>query len=33
MTDMDKPVTAFETRLHARVPEVKWSFVEPDTTD
>lgn len=32
-TDMVESINAFEVRLHARVPEVKWSFVEPDTAD
>jgi divalent metal cation (Fe/Co/Zn/Cd) transporter len=31
--DMVDSINAFEVRLHQRVPEVKWSFVEPDTTD
>jgi cation diffusion facilitator family transporter len=26
-------INDFEVRLHERVPEVKWSFVEPDWTD
>jgi divalent metal cation (Fe/Co/Zn/Cd) transporter len=26
-------INEFEVRLQAQVPEVKWSFVEPDTTD
>jgi cation diffusion facilitator family transporter len=31
--DLVASINEFEVRLHARVPEVKWSFVEPDTTD
>ncbi len=31
--DMVASINAFEQRLQAKVPEVKWSFVEPDVTD
>jgi cation diffusion facilitator family transporter len=31
--DMVTSINDFEVRLHQRVPEVKWSFVEPDWTD
>ncbi len=30
---MISSINAFEQRLQARVPEIRWSFVEPDTTD
>jgi len=26
-------INAFERELKARVPEVRWSFIEPDHTD
>jgi hypothetical protein len=26
-------INAFERALKARVPEVRWSFIEPDNTD
>jgi cation diffusion facilitator family transporter len=26
-------INEFERNLHARIPEVKWSFIEPDNTD
>ncbi len=32
-TDIVTAINEFETRLQAQVPEVKWSFVEPDVTD
>lgn len=31
--DMVASINAFEQRLQTKVPEVKWSFVEPDWTD
>ena len=30
---MISSINAFEQRLQARVPEIRWSFVEPDTAD
>ena len=26
-------INSFERELEARVPEVKWTFIEPDNTD
>ncbi len=31
--DLCKAINALEGRIEARHPEVKWTFVEPDTTD
>lgn len=31
--EMVTSINEFEQRLQTRVPEVKWSFVEPDWTD
>jgi hypothetical protein len=31
--DMVASINQFEVRLQEAVPEVKWSFVEPDATD
>lgn len=31
--EMVESINVFEQKLQTRVPEVKWSFVEPDTTD
>lgn len=32
-TEMVQSINAFEERLQTKVPDVKWSFVEPDVTD
>lgn len=32
-SDLVKSINEFEVRLQARVPEVKWCFVEPDVAD
>jgi len=31
--EMVESINAFEQRLQKKIPEVKWSFVEPDTAD
>ena len=31
--DLEDAINAFERQLKARVPEVRWSFIEPDNTD
>jgi divalent metal cation (Fe/Co/Zn/Cd) transporter len=31
--ELVKAINAYEQRLHERCPEVKWSFIEPDSAD
>jgi divalent metal cation (Fe/Co/Zn/Cd) transporter len=33
VTDAVASINALERKLKARVPKLKWSFIEPDTAD
>jgi len=32
-TEVAHAINAFERRIEAKVPEVKWTFIEPDLSD